>query len=280
MESYIIEELNQPVNISIGLTDRSYRSNYHIHADSYEIYLFLGNNVKYYIDEKVYDLNPFDFFIISPFTVHKAFIKDEFMFERIVIHISVKELLEISTPQTNFVRYFNDYSGKRFHISEDKYDYINELKEKLLDSVTDTERFGNDILKKSYLSLLFVQLLQIAQTTENILCEPLPALLLDVMEYINANYTEEISIDSIAGYFNVSRSSLCHQFRSHYNTSLWNYIVGKRLLYAQKLLSENKSVQEVCFQSGFTDYAHFIKTFSKNFGVSPGKYIQAFKSKN
>ena len=49
----------------------------------------------------------------------------------------------------------------------------------------------------------------------------------------------------------------------------WNYVITKRLVYAQKLLWGGSSVTEACYESGFRDYAHFIKSFTKTFGCSP-----------
>lgn len=44
------------------------------------------------------------------------------------------------------------------------------------------------------------------------------------------------------------------------------------LQLSQKLLVEGASVTEACYGSGFKDYAHFIKSFTKTFGCSPKQY--------
>ena len=38
------------------------------------------------------------------------------------------------------------------------------------------------------------------------------------------------------------------------------------------LMKEDNSVSKVCEQVGFGSYSHFIRTFSKRVGTSPGQY--------
>lgn len=89
------------------------------------------------------------------------------------------------------------------------------------------------------------------------------------LEYINENLTKDISAQDIADALNVSRSYLSHMFKKSTGYGLWNYVITKRLVYAQKLLFGGSSVTEACYESGFKDYAHFIKSFTKTFGCSP-----------
>ena len=44
------------------------------------------------------------------------------------------------------------------------------------------------------------------------------------------------------------------------------------VLYIRRALAEGASVTEACYESGFKDYAHFIKSFTKTFGCSPKQY--------
>ena len=56
------------------------------------------------------------------------------------------------------------------------------------------------------------------------------------LEYINENLTKDISAQDIADALNVSRSYLSHMFKKSTGYGLWNYVITKRLVYAQKLL--------------------------------------------
>ena len=139
-------------------------------------------------------------------------------------------------------------------------------------SFADSPAFGQDLLQRSYLSILLIQLIRMIRESSNEVFSSPPPMIQDVYAYIDQHLSEDISIQSIANAMNISRSYLCHQFREYFNTSLWNYVLSKRLILAQKLLLSGSSVTEACYDSGFRDYAHFIKSFTKTFGIPPKKY--------
>lgn len=102
--------------------------------------------------------------------------------------------------------------------------------------------------------------------------ESVAGLVGEALEYVNAHMTEDISVQDIADALNVSRYYLSHAFKKSTGYGLWNCVISKRLVYSQKLLVEGASVTEACYESGFKDYAHFIKSFTKTFGCSPKQY--------
>ena len=102
--------------------------------------------------------------------------------------------------------------------------------------------------------------------------ESVSGLVGEALEYVNVHMTEDISVQDIADALNVSRYYLSHTFKKSTGYGLWNYVISKRLVYSQKLLVEGASVTEACYGSGFKDYAHFIKSFTKTFGCSPKQY--------
>ncbi len=279
MNEYKIEPILSPILISSDSPETDYQSNYHIHTDSYEFYLFINGDVTFFIGEKRYHLDPFDYFVILPNTIHKASIHNHTSYQRFILHIKETTLLELSTPQTNFHHSFTGFAGNVYHFSQEEQPAILAIKEQLLPTFNQKKLFGYDVLQQSYLSVLLVKSILNAQNTEHISCAALSPLLVNVTDYINLYYQENINIDMIAKQFSVSRSSLCHQFRTNYNTSLWNYVVSKRLVLAQKLLLEGASLSDACYTSGFSDYSHFVKTFSRKFGVSPKQYGKSMQNK-
>ena len=46
----------------------------------------------------------------------------------------------------------------------------------------------------------------------------------------------------------------------------------RRIRIAQELLRNNSSVSDVCEKVGFNNYSHFIRTFTREVGVSPKQY--------
>ena len=58
------------------------------------------------------------------------------------------------------------------------------------------------------------------------------------------------------------------------------YLEDKKLQKACILLKEQRKVIEACFESGFSDYSHFISIFKKNFNTTPMKYKKRCRKNN
>lgn len=135
------------------------------------------------------------------------------------------------------------------------------------------KKFGADVLCAAWFQILLTQVSQKmceAEGAEE--WSDADGLIGATLEYVNTHMTEDISVQDIANALNISRSYLSHEFKKNTGYGLWNYVITKRLVYAQKLIFCGASVTEACYESGFHDYAHFIKSFTKTFGSSPKQY--------
>lgn len=72
-----------------------------------------------------------------------------------------------------------------------------------------------------------------------------------------------------------------HLFKATTNLSLWSYVTSKRIIRAKDLLQMGYSITDACYESGFQDYSHFIKVFSKaNQGLTPGQFLKLHSYQN
>jgi AraC-like DNA-binding protein len=92
-----------------------------------------------------------------------------------------------------------------------------------------------------------------------------------VLKYIDQNLTGNISAESVAKRMNVSLSTLSHIFKKHMGISLHRYVVQKRLILAQRLISEGHKPTKVYIDCGYRDYSSFYKAYIKMFGSLPSK---------
>ena len=92
------------------------------------------------------------------------------------------------------------------------------------------------------------------------------------IDFINNNYSQELTLEMIAKNSYVSVNQLCRLFNKYCSTTVTKYIISKRITEAKKMLSEGKNVTDTAFMCGFNDYANFIRVFKKAVGVPPGKY--------
>lgn len=272
--SYIIDNFDDPYLITHVTSEQNFHGDFHIHNGFYEFYLFIDGIGFYYNDGIKYPLRPGDFIIIAPEKIHRAYISNSHTYERIVLHLSAKTLMELSSPVTNLLHDCQNCSNRFYHFEKEELKKQIHLTEPLISLDEESQRHGIDLLQRSYLTILLLETFESIKKFSPGVLLPVPPVIQNALDYINLHLSDDISIQSIADALNISRSYLCHQFRDYFNTSLWNYILSKRLVLAQSLLLRGKTVTEACYESGFRDYAHFIKTFSRTFGISPKKYSQ------
>ena len=97
------------------------------------------------------------------------------------------------------------------------------------------------------------------------------ALKNNLLDYINDHFTEAITLDTLSARFFVSKSQLNQVFRKMTGTTVIDYIIRKRIAYAQQLLLNGVSAQQAGIAAGFGDYTSFYRAYKKHFGCSPNQ---------
>lgn len=258
------------------ITTRRFQYGSHIHTYFYEIHFLIRGNAEFAVEGMRKKLEHGDVTVIPPGEIHRPYINDNSEYERVVFHISEKLLAELSTPRTNLQSMFKKAEMHFIHFTEAELNDFLLYMKRVNENVDNPNLPGADILQQSYLNIILMQLLdklQVAGGNSNEKYAELSPVIGAALDYIKIHLTEDISVQSIADYLNISRSYLSRIFKERTGYTLWNYVISKRLILSQKLIMEGRSVTEACFDSGFRDYAHFIKSFSGTFGVPPKKYI-------
>jgi len=95
-------------------------------------------------------------------------------------------------------------------------------------------------------------------------------------EFIEANWNEPITIDTLAAITNVSARTLFRSFRRARNYSPMDFARMTRLRRARDFLSkpqDNTSVMGVAFACGFGSVGHFAGDYRKTFGELPSETL-------
>lgn len=97
--------------------------------------------------------------------------------------------------------------------------------------------------------------------------------------FIDAHYADKLSLRQLAESAGLSQSLFSRLFKRTTQTTPIRYITEIRLNHARKLLSDtDKTLAEIAAEAGFYDEAHFVKTFRKSRGLTPGAYRRAHRS--
>jgi YesN/AraC family two-component response regulator len=98
-----------------------------------------------------------------------------------------------------------------------------------------------------------------------------------IREYILENLSENLTADHLCNVFFTNKQKLHSIFKEHFNDSIHNYIIKKRIEKAKTLLSQTtKTIDTIAFETGFPNYNYFIKIFKKRTGFSPLQFRKHF----
>ena len=92
--------------------------------------------------------------------------------------------------------------------------------------------------------------------------QELSPLVQNILHHITDHIHEELSLESLAKEFFVSKYHLSHAFTREVGVSVYRYITMRRLLMARQLLSAGEPAGQVCRSCGFADYTSFYRAFA------------------
>ena len=101
-----------------------------------------------------------------------------------------------------------------------------------------------------------------------------------VIAYIVDHFQQDISLDAAAAVANMSTTAFCKYFKRITRKTFIEVVNDYRIDSAIKeLVSTDKSISQVCFDSGFNDVSNFHRTFKAKVNISPLQYRNTFRKK-
>ena len=91
----------------------------------------------------------------------------------------------------------------------------------------------------------------------------------EILAYVNENLTEKITLEKISASVHMSRSQVNRIFRRLTGTSVYDYIVSKRLILVQERMAKGENASFAASACGFRDYSSFYRLYKKRFGTAP-----------
>lgn len=242
---------------------------FHYH-DFYKVLLLLDGKLNYCVEGRNFSLEPNDLVLIKAGEIHRPELLDDSAYERIIIYLAPEFLDKYADMAdlrycfekahehgTNVLRVHDAQRSQLFRVCRG-------LAEK-------PSGFGGDLYRQTKL-LEFLILLNRAVADRDIRYIPAPqenGKILPILNYINANLTSPLTVDSLAEQFYISRYYLMHLFRAETGYTVLGYVTEKRLLLARQLMRSGCSITEACFEAGFTNYTAFLRAFKKHYGILP-----------
>lgn len=256
---------------------------YHYH-DCYELYYLLSGERYYFIEDKTYHVKSGNFVLINSYDIHGTTSFENYGFERILINFKkdfIKELTDVLGDINLFENLENGIHVVRLNFQEQHY------AETLLKQMVkeyDEKKAGYEAYLKSSMILLLILLSRQSNEDNEVKIEYYSKNHKNISEitgYINNNYAEDITLDSVCKQFFISPYYFSRTFKKNTGFTFVEYLNGVRIKEAQKLLLEtNLSVTEISNRVGYKSITHFGRVFKNITGSAPLHYRKIKKDES
>ena len=248
---------------------------YHDHDFTEFTYILTGKG-KYIVEGNVYEVGAGDVIICNPGVKHQNIVVNpkeptvEFFAGFTDFHFKNMPANSIVLKDGGYVLHTS--SDTKREISKHCYDMIAE---------NSTNYVGKYFMLKAHLMqillLMFREIAEISgpeQQRCNFESYNKKYAVKKIINYLNENYENKISLDQIAHNMYLSPVYISKIFKEETGESPINYLIKIRLDKAKDILlnSESGSIKSIANRVGYEDVYHFSKLFKKYYGISPLYY--------
>ena len=240
---------------------------YHYH-DFHKIIVFISGKVTYHIEGKAYHLKPRDILLVSQGAIHKPEIDPSVPYERYIFWIRD----DLSCQELNTC--FQKANDRSFNLVRADSALQERLKDLLpeIEQTLQNKHFGDTVLRNALFTQFMIYINRIFLRTSSSPDKKTyssDTQVEQLLNYINRNLSENLSIDQLANRFFFSKYHMMRKFKNETGYTIHNYITSKRLLMARSLISQGMPVMKAAQASGFHDYTTFVRAYKKQFGKAP-----------
>ena len=244
---------------------------YHYH-DFHKVIIFLSGKAAYHIEGKSYYLKPWDILLVNRHAIHKPEIDFSVPYERFVLWI------RDDIKSTELLRCFQKAIDRSYNLIRLDSDTQEKLKQLLyeLEAALKDEKFGSELLGSALFTQFMVYVNRIFLEKQYIYdarSYSSDSQIEELLRYINHNLTEDLSIETLARKYYLSKYHMMRKFKEETGYTIHNYIISKRLLLARTKISEGIPILKAAQLSGFSDYTTFSRAYKKQFGTAPSQTI-------
>lgn len=258
---------------------------FHWHTDMEVVYVHEGK-AQFHIDNDYFNSEKGDIILIRPnalHSIHPIGGNDHFM-DAINFHL---DLLGYSTLDYASINYLQPlYNGQLdfdrvIKPHQTGYTEIRKLLIEAMEIGYNRENYFELELKSKLLSLLgllfkYGYVHSKEQTHDAYRREE---KIRTIIDYINAHYQEELTIDHLASICNYSPTYFMNFFKKNLGVSCMDYLISYRLRKATELLQHSSlSILEIASEVGFTNLSNFNRQFKKAYHMTPSHYREENRS--
>lgn len=260
-------------NISFGYNETTHATKeYALHCHNYyELYFFMEGDVDYLVEGQRYAPTPNSLLLLAPGVFHGVRINGTSPYRRFTVHFS-QEVLSLERRGFLLSAFASRSKAQGQQVYFEGVDRF------------DIPAFANALLQyKSLEADLREQLIPLA--LEALLSRVVfmyetegssnrtagSDTVSEIIWYLNQNLQKDITLDHLSEKFFISKHHLNKVFRKATGTTVFDYLIRKRISMAQHLLINGFSAQDAAMEAGFDDYSAFYRSYVRVLGHAPSQ---------
>lgn len=274
---FTIEELNNIQLNGVFYVDKIYSQNHahmvHKHENILELLYISSGEGRYIVGNRGYVIREGDLIICNAGTFHGEAPFQKHSIETYCIALSgvkVKGLNLgcLTKAEQRPVLVLKDRSSMIYQSMKNIYNLFTETKQNL----PICRQFALGVLlivQKLIFEHISKDNISSEQKNEN--------LIRKITEYLNHNYTQQLTLKKISQEMHISETYLSHLFKRETGLSPIQYVIHCRIGEAQSLLMETQiPIYQIEEKLGFGSSCHLTTMFKKYVGISPREYRKHF----
>lgn len=230
----------------------------------YEVNLILSGNVKILLPDQVQDGCGNFLVLTKPRTPHFISCLPDTLYSRLYLSFSPAFVAGTVAEWGELETVFGE-RGRILPLNEEQTAFCQQTIQKI-------EKEQNPFRQR----LLILYLLSHIEELVDDKPAPLaaaPAFIIEALSYLNTHYPQKIVAEELAHRLFISRTTLMTAFKKYTGSTLGEYLSRHRLRQALYLLRQGQTEQQAAEQCGLGDSSGLIRSFKKNYGMTPKQYL-------
>lgn len=250
---------------------RAQTFSYHYHEFD-KVVLFLSGEVTYTVEGRAYFLTPGDLLLVPHHHIHQPDIGGA-TYERRILWLTPEFLRRYDLDLC-----FRQADETGFHLVRPRDPGVAAALLERMESAREEGQFAAELLVRTCCIQFLIELNRAAlhnqapQTGDVFASD---RRIQQVMAYINANLTRELTVDALAAACYLSPSWLMHRFKAVTGCTVHQYVLQKRLIAASDAIRSGTGVMQAAREAGFRDYSAFLRSFRAAYHTSPKSLLSS-----
>lgn len=247
----------------------------HIHSE-FELLKILEGHTEFYVYGKEYRVECGDVIFVNSRVPHSTVIHKDSSAFFIQFHADIQPSVS-ENHMSEYLSRFISISAEDVVVFKKGTD-INLIISSCLDNIRNEyvcKECSYDIFIKGYIYTILAYLYRnnVIVRPENFFDLGNVQKILPVLEFIDKNYSKQLTLEQFSEIIHVNEFYFCRLFKRVLNMSAFQYLNFVRVCKAEKLLLlSEKSISEIAFQVGFSSPSYFNRVFKKIKFCTPRDY--------